>query len=235
MLFAVATIAPVSVQTVKNYRVAGCFIANEVSPLKNLYLLFNESYPVNMDFRGNSKLDAAEPACPEDNICEEAKCQRRHALEFIAAHPGLSLKHALIKGINLYSPNLIIYKNIFWLDLDAHPELKILQGRWFRVICSGAYLALMLLFLLGLCASREWELRSFTILLVLFVTAGCMVFLGGSRYRMPFVPFLVIYAGTVLGMRKKDWAESKWPALAAALAWAILVLAEFNRLLAILK
>jgi len=236
LVFCLLTIAPVSIQTMKNYKVEGCFILIDSAAARNFYRSHNKSYPMNMDFRGNNTLTVDREPCPEAGACAQTRCETANSMKFIAANPGLFLKHGLIKTVNLYSPNLIIYKNIFKAEPASFPRAELYQGRWLRAIGSISYLAVMLLALLGIFAGKEWNFRSYTILWVFYLTAVCAFFLGASRYRMPFAPLLVIYAASFLGMGKKDFSEVKsWKIFAAIFFWLILVLVEHRRLLLILS
>ena len=235
-IFCLSMIAPVSVQTMKNYKVEGCFILIDSSAARNFYRSHNKTYPPNMDFRGNNTLTVDREPCPEKGACAQIKCEAANSLQFIAANPGLFLKYGVIKTINLYSPNLIIYKNIFKAEPASFPRAGLYQGRWLRAIGSLSYLLVMLLALLGIFSSKEWKFRSYTILWVFYLTAVCAFFSGASRYRMPFVPFLVIYAASFLGMGGKDFSEvKKWKISLAIFFWLIFVFVEHRRLLLILS
>jgi len=225
---------PVSVQTFKNYRLAGCFIPVDTSPYQTLYKHHNLSYPLNMDFRGC--YESPPNPCPDPNICEQKKCQTAKALAFIKAHPLVELRHAVIKVINLYSPNLRIYRVIFNTDTAQYPNLKIFQGRWFRVLGSSAYLILVLLAMLGLALSKERELKTFSLFLIAFYTLACAIALGGTRYRMAFLPFLIIYAGAFLGLTRPELAAARrWKLLLCFLAWVFFLYVVFSRLVLILS
>lgn len=235
VVFLVFLAGPVSVQSLKNYRVAGCFILIDTSPFRTLYLHHNTTHPLNMDFRGYSSAEIVNP-CAGMSDCEERDCQSETAWRFIKSHPGLTVKHSIIKTLNLYAPNLLLYKMIFNADLVKHPGLKKYQARWFRTFCSLTYLLLVLLALLGLCMSREWELKSLTLLLVLYFTAACAFFLGASRYRLPFIPFLIIYAAFFLSGEWRDHARNRTSMiLSGVLLWSIFLYLEFPRLLLVLK
>jgi 4-amino-4-deoxy-L-arabinose transferase-like glycosyltransferase len=235
-LFCLAMFAPVSVQTIKNYKVEGCFILIDTSAAKNFYRSHSPSYPINMDFRGNNTLTVDRAPCPESNACAQIKCEASNSLQFVMRHPGLSLNHAAINIINLYSPNLIIYKNIFKADPALFERAALYQGRWFRAVGSFSYLLVMLLALLGIFTSREWQFRSFAVLWIFYLSVICAVFVAASRYRMPFVPFMVIYAASFLGMGGKDYSEAKkWKIPLAIFFWLIFIFVEHRRLLLILS
>jgi hypothetical protein len=228
--------ATVSMQTVKNIRIANCFILIDTSAPRNFYRSHNVSYPMNMDFRGNNTLSVDRTPCPEQDVCAATRCESANSFKFIAGHPIIFIKHAVIKTVNLYSPNLIIYKNIFKAEPAAFPRAGFYQGRWLRLLGSLSYLLLMLLALLGFFLSREWVFKSYAVLWVLYLTSLCAFFLGASRYRMPFAPLLIIFAGSFLGMRREDFSEIKsWKIILPVLLWLILIVAVWNRLLLILS
>ena len=235
LVFTLAMLAPVSVQTIKNYRLVGCFIPVDISPVRAQYMYHNFPEPIDHDFRGYWDMSPQDP-CAGMNFCDQRKCATRRSIKFIAGHPGLSARHSVTKVLNLFAPNLYIYKVIFSADLQQYPGLKIYQGRWLRVIGSGSYLLLMLLAFLGMSLAKEWKLRSFTLFLICYYTAACMATLGASRYRMPIMPFMIIYAGNLLATTREELkAIPRWKLLLAMLVWLAFFGALFSRLVLVLK
>ena len=248
LIFILAMLAPVSVQTIKNYRVAHCLVLIDTCTGQNFYKSHNVESSPRYDFNEYERpVNYSRPRCRAGNICQRTRCEIKNALEFISSNPGLTLRRSGVKIIELYVPNLFIYKNI--LPKMLHPrnyiyapdenygeKLGKYRGSWFRVIGSVSYLLLMLLALLGLFASKGWEFRSFTILLILYYTAVCAFFFVVSRYRIPFMPFLIIYAGFFLGMTRDQFRNlERWKLLAAIAVWVLLLVLTFPRLLLILQ
>ncbi len=246
LIFLLAIFAPISIQTAKNYRLAACPLLIDTCAGLNFYKSHNQEAPPHYDFNEYHRPEKfSRERCAGNEVCGRIRCEFGNARAFIFAHPGLTLRRMGVKVIDLYTPNLFIYKNIFressYLLITPEPpgeteKLSRYRGLWFRILGSGAYLALMLLALLGISASKDRELKSFTVLLILYHTAICSLFFSVSRYRMPFIPFLIIYAGAFLAMSKedlRDLAKRQW-ALGLGL-WLLLFILTFPRLLLILK
>ena len=235
LVFAAAMLAPVSAQTIKNYRLAGCFIPIDISPVRTQYLCQNFPEPVDHDFRGYWDMSLQDP-CAGLQVCDQRKCAAAKSLQFILDHPGISARHSVTKVLNLFAPNLYIYKEFFSADLQQYPGLKIYQARWVRVMGSCSYLLLMLLAFLGMAMAREWKLKSFTLFLIFYYTAACAETLGASRYRLPIMPFMIIYAGVLLSATRQDLRDTaRWKLWLAALAWAAFFAALFTRLVLVLE
>lgn len=233
----------VAIQTVKNYRVAHCLILIDTCVGDNLHKSYNlaPSPHYHGKFHRSKEL-INRPRCRAGNICQQTRCEIKNALEFIYENPGLTLGRAGYKALDLYSPKLTIFRNIDRKNLesdysddadDADDALEKAgergepaghQALGIKVIGSGSYLVLILLALLGLFASPEWEFKSFTILLILYHTLVCAFYFAVNRYRMPFVPFLIVYAGYFLGIGGNDFRNLKrWKLLAAVILWSLLL------------
>lgn len=245
-VFALAMFAPISIQTAKNYRIAHCPLLIDTCADTNFYRSHNLGMPPHYDFReyrGPQKF--SRKGCVEQNICLRIRCELNNAMKFVLANPRVSIYRAGIKIIDLYTPNLYIYRNIFREDpypliTEEQPgeraHLDKYKGKWFRIFGSGGYLILMLLAMLGLFSVKEWELRSLTLALILYHTAVGAVFFTVSRYRIPFIPFLIIYAGAFLGMKRSELKDlKKWKWLTALMLWLLLFILTFPRLQSILR
>ena len=244
-IFILATLFPVSFQTAKNYKVERCFILIDTCIRYNLFVSHNIGISPHTEFRIYRRLCKTErERCEGKNICEEIKCELKNAFNFIFAHPVLTIKRIPIKIIDLYTPNQFIYKNIFYEryyrrvpieKLVGFDRLKKYQGRWFRIICSGSYLLMMLFAFLGFATSKEKPFRAFVAFLVFYYTSVCAFFFGLSRFRQPMLPLFIILAGAFWA-DVKIWDRKKlYLALLALASWLVMLIIYLDRLRVILR
>jgi len=245
IFFLLAMFLPISIQTTKNYQVAHCFLLIDTNLKFNLYASHNLGLPPHSEFRlYRFPAQTNRLPCQGKNVCAEIKCELKNALNFILAHPRLTIKRTFLKILDLYSPNLFIYKNIFYEkyyrrvpleELKGFEQLKFYQGRWFRIICSGSYLLLLLFAFWGFAGSEEKKFKAFSFFLVFYYTAVCGFFFGLTRFRMPMVPFFLIYAG-IFFAQLKQWNRKKlFYQLLAFSGWLVMILVYLDRLKVLLK
>jgi hypothetical protein len=175
---------------------------------------------------GNRSWIVGIPETPPDGGAwtegKKERWARGEAVQYMLAHPGLTLWRAVIKFSDFWALDrdfaAAIQRGLF------HPPL------WAAIVSTAAMtLAFPLvvgLAIIGACLAppADWRSHLLLILLVLFVTALHSVVFGHPRYRLPLTPVLAIYAGAAVSARawhrlREGWRVSLLPAtLALALA-----------------
>jgi 4-amino-4-deoxy-L-arabinose transferase-like glycosyltransferase len=126
---------------------------------------------------------------------KKEKWAQREALSFMAAHPWTTLRRSLLKFAD------------FWgleRDLLAGIQRGYYQApTWIAVAGGGgaalAYAATAILAILGLCMAPPRPTQHALLLaIVVFTCAVHSVVFGHSRYHLPLIPLLLLYAGAAV-------------------------------------
>jgi 4-amino-4-deoxy-L-arabinose transferase-like glycosyltransferase len=124
---------------------------------------------------------------------------RERALQFMRDHPLITLKRSIRKFAD------------FW-GLEREYIAALQRGvyaapPWWKALSSslvlGSYVAVAILACFGLFNSRwgDWRLHIPALLAIFWVCALHSVVFGHSRYHLPVMPFVVIYAAAALHQR----------------------------------
>lgn len=164
------------------------------------------------------------------------KLAMKYALNYIAAHPVATLQLSSAKFFH------------FW-QLERELVAGAKQGLWgpigtpalllMAAVILGAYVATIVSGILGfaLVPPQNWRMHLFLLLLTAYVTALHCVAFGHSRYHLPLMPILMIYAAALLVNWRKvssSWRSWRFAAaatlcLALAASWGLDLLAEAGR------
>jgi hypothetical protein len=138
---------------------------------------------------------------PGDRITEgqKEKWAQAKALEFMRAHPGLTVRRSFIKFAD------------FW-GLEREFMAGVQQGLyappvWFQVLGSIAivlgYVAVVIAGAAGiwLGAPEDWRLHVVLLLPVLLIMGAHTIVFGHSRYHLPLMPIFCLYAAGLLSLR----------------------------------
>jgi hypothetical protein len=230
-LFLAALTGPLSIHILKNYR-----IHHEIIPLItyswiNFWTAHNTFEPPDHNFYG-PYLDAlregfpgARPEPREDlSPRTRDRMEMKKAFSFIAAHPGLTCRRTVAKVEDLFHPSLYIYRNFY-----VAPEGSFLRRHLSRagplILVSLTYVAMMLLGSAGIIFCPERRVRSFALMLIAFQVALAAFFFGPTRFRMTFVPMLVIFMGWAVVNSKEVWRRKRsWQGALTAGLWALMLL-----------
>jgi 4-amino-4-deoxy-L-arabinose transferase-like glycosyltransferase len=145
---------------------------------------------------------------------------REQAIAFMRAHPGLTLRRAIIK-----------FGDFWALDRDFVAGIQRGLFRpppWAAAVASAAitvaFPLVIGLAILGvwLTPPADWRSHLLMMLLVLFVTALHSVVFGHPRYRLPLTPVLAVYAGAAVSERAwrrlyESWRVALVPATLAVI------------------
>lgn len=164
------------------------------------------------------------------------KLAMKYALAYIAEHPGQTLARSSAKLLHFWQLERELVagaKQGIWGPFDRLAVLAM------AAVIVGVYAATMLLGIFGavLALPRNWQMHVFLLVLIGFVTAMHCVAFGHSRYHLPLMPIVIVYAAAAWTKRGELLARWRtWPfALAVVLAvglaasWAADLVAEAGR------
>jgi hypothetical protein len=149
------------------------------------------------------------------------KWAQRKAIEYMREHPGQTLKRSVIKFAD------------FW-GLEREFIAGVRDGffappRWFAVLGAlaiiGGYVAVSLFGAAGLWLERPNDWRTHIVLLfpVLLITGAHTIVFGHSRYHLPLMPLMGVWAAALLVRRR--WQVALQPrAMLAGAAVSVLLL-----------
>jgi 4-amino-4-deoxy-L-arabinose transferase-like glycosyltransferase len=164
------------------------------------------------------------------------KLALRHAIQFVWSHPWLTLKRDVVKFFNFWQLErefLAASLSGYFGNLSAPTTLTI--G---AVIC-GSYAAVLFAALFGLCCKpvKDFRIHMLLVLSIVFPCAIHTLIFAHSRYHLPIVPFLAVYASAAMVHREEIWRRRRSLGfgiavalcLLAAMGWLReLVLVDFN-------
>lgn len=169
-------------------------------------------------------LAQAQPASIKATGGQRDKIAMRYGLNYILAHPGMTLRRDLRKFVDFWGleRELIAgaaaghFGSISWAGLAV---LAV-------VICS-AYAVCLASALFGGVVHPPSELAPhlFLILVVALICGAHTVTFGHSRYHLPLIPLLAVYAATALVDFPTVLAQRRRPSFTIALMLCLLVVA----------
>jgi hypothetical protein len=127
---------------------------------------------------------------------QKEKWAQRKAVAFMVDHPGLTLQRSLIK-----------FRDFWGLERELVAGIQRGVYRLPRLLAIGATLAVgaayvttVLLAIVGLVAAPPRDLRAhlFLLAVILLITGIHTIVFGHSRYHLPLVPILLLYAGSAV-------------------------------------
>jgi 4-amino-4-deoxy-L-arabinose transferase-like glycosyltransferase len=141
------------------------------------------------------------PAQPGEVMTEgrKEKWAQRQAIEYMRTHPLTTARRSLIKFAD------------FWgLEREFLAGVQgglFAPARWFQILGSlvivGAYVLVAAIGGVGLwvAAPRDWRMQVLLLLPLVVIVAGHTIVFGHSRYHMPLIPILAVYAAQLLVSR----------------------------------
>jgi len=155
------------------------------------------------------------------------KWAQKRAVRFMAAHPALTAERSAIKFADFWGLEREIIAG-FAKGLHRPP-------RWFTALATGAiavsFPLVLILAIGGIFRAGPLDRRAhgFLVLVLVFICGLHALAFGHSRYHLPLVPILLLYAAACVAARGRLWpAEGRLraalaPALTAAVMLAIWV------------
>ncbi len=134
---------------------------------------------------------------------QKEKWAQKKAVAFILENPGLTIKRSLIKWGSFWGLERTILAG-FHLKYYDPP-------RWFALLTTVmiplSYTLVMILACLGifLAIPEDRRAHGFFMLLLLFVSGLHALVFGHSRYHLPLMPLLIVYAASAIA--SKSWNQ----------------------------
>ncbi len=169
---------------------------------------------------------ASSPQEERDTQGKLDKAALRHGLRFVVAHPGLTLRRDLVKFFDFWGleRELIAGAGEGYFGRVSRPVVLLLA----LAIC-GSYVAVLFAGLFGIVltppAGRPAHL--FLLLVIAFVCGMHTLVFGHSRYHLPLMPLVMVYAAGALVHRKQLWLPRR-PAFWLACCLCALFLAGWT-------
>lgn len=144
------------------------------------------------------------------------KWAQRKALEYMRANPGVTFRRSTIKFAD------------FW-GLEREFMAGVREGffappLWFQVLATVAILAGFTAVVSGgvvgawLSPPGDWRLHLLVLFPVVLITGAHTLAFGHSRYHIPLMPLLGVYAAALItrGLPDGRWASPRWGTAGAA-------------------
>jgi 4-amino-4-deoxy-L-arabinose transferase-like glycosyltransferase len=148
---------------------------------------------------------------------QKDKWAQRKAIEYIREHPGTFIRRAGIKFADLWGLEREYAAGINH-GLYSPPKSLGLVASALIVV---AYAALTLMFAAGIwLAPATWRENALLLLPVVAITAAHTIVFGHSRYHMPLIPIMALYAAALFCRPARVWRGSL-RTVAAALTGAV--------------
>jgi 4-amino-4-deoxy-L-arabinose transferase-like glycosyltransferase len=130
---------------------------------------------------------------------QKEKWAQRKAIEFMLANPALTLKRSLIKFADFWGLEREVLAGLQRGNYKPPPAVTAATV----VLITLAYPALILLAVLGVFfnSSADWRVHATALSFVMFVCGIHVLVYGHSRYHVPLVAILVIYAAAAVENR----------------------------------
>jgi hypothetical protein len=198
---------------VRNMRLQGVFTVVDTMGGLNLMMGNYEHTPLERPWDAISlqegekswahQLRIEHPDCATWSEGRKEKWATKRALEYMAGHPGQTTLRSLVKLCDFWGLERVIIAGL-QKGLYAPPK-------WFAVAAALAitvsYVGMMLLASLGFWFARPLDARIhafFAVVILHICGLHCLAF-GHSRYHLPLVPILILYASSAVVRR--SWRE----------------------------
>jgi hypothetical protein len=152
------------------------------------------------------------------------------AVQFMSQHPGLTLRRSLVKFANFWGLEREILAS--WQKFYAPPTWLMVLG---LVVIPSSYVFVMLLATLGifLAPPAERSLHLFLLCVVLFITGLHTITFGHSRYHVPLISLLVLYAAAAIAGRSWRRLGQGWGTACAPIVLCLVWIAAWGREIAV--
>jgi 4-amino-4-deoxy-L-arabinose transferase-like glycosyltransferase len=166
---------------------------------------------------------------PGQSITEgqKEKWAQRKAIEYIRANPGVTLRRAFIKFAD------------FW-GIEREFIAGVQNGfyappRWIQVLGSLAIVLAYMAIAIGgaagmwLAAPEDWRLHGILLLPVAIIMGAHVIVFGHSRYHLPLIPILALYATALVTAHPPVFSASRRPVLVGAAVTVAVLLSVWIR------
>ena len=223
-----ATLAP---WAIRNTRLQRTFVAVDVMGGRN-FMMGNYEYTplyrawdaisISGERSWDSILSRSAPNIGPTTQGQRDKLALRYGLRYALANPGQTLQRTIVKFCN------------FW-QLERELVASVSRGNWgvknhafvlgLGFVIVGAYVAAMIAGIFGFALTRPRirGMSGFMILLVAFVCLVHAAVFGHSRYHLPLVPLVLVYAAAAVVQWREIWDRRKEPAFWLAFGACLLL------------
>lgn len=167
------------------------------------------------------------------------KLALKAGLDFVQENPGLSAKRAVVKFFCFWQleRELVAGAARGYFGEVSKPALIALTAVIFGSYVSAMYLGLFGMFL---APPTDWRVHAFLVLCMAFVCGIHTLVFGHSRYHLPLMPLLLLYAASAAVNLRNIWHERRSLRFALATAsclvfsavWAFeIAVVDLNRFL----
>jgi len=223
---ALLTVAPWTARNALRYE---RFCPVDATMGQNLYLGHNLGRPASWDHglpRPSYMGPEWRPFCVDENVIDRDRCEVAAAVDFMAAHPGMTLRRVPTKLADLLNPSSFAIRHARvgkYAAVDTPGRIRVLT-----VVAAGAWMALALLALGGLLLRRAQPgVGLIWALLCLTLAIHALTF-GTSRFRLALIPLLALpAAAALLAPAGAPPASTRRLRLAAFAVGTFLLLAAF--------
>lgn len=152
------------------------------------------------------------------------KLAMRQAFKFIAANPGLTLKRDIVKFFDFWGleRELIAGGERGLFGSISTPALL-----GMGILLCGTYALLLFAGIYGLIFAPPADRRVhlFLLLLIAFICALHTLAFAHSRYHLPLIPLVLVYAASALVHRREIWQQRRRLAFALASGLCLIFMA----------
>ncbi len=244
-----ATTAP---WAVRNTRLHKTFVAIDHQGARNFMIGNYQHTPLyrswtGAEFTGDDswvhELQSAYPPEQRQTQGELDQLAMRDGLKFVASHPGLTLERDVIKFFNFWGleRELLAGVKVGYFGTISRPAFLLLA-----VTICGSYVFVLLAGVFGAIGAppADRRLHLFLLLLIGYVCAMHTLSIGHSRYHLPVMPLVMLYAASAVAHRRAIWEQRRhwrfWLAAGVSAvfvggwAWLIVVI-DGERILNLLR
>ena len=158
---------------------------------------------------------------------------KKNAVKFMLSHPGLTIRRMAIKFAHMWGLERVIIAG--WIHGDYQVP------KWFAfggaVLITLMYVVLMLAGVVGvfLAAPEDRRIHCFFLLLAVLICGVHTIVFGHSRYYLPLIPFVCLYAAAAL--RQNPWAKlrSSWSKAVLPVSTWLFLIAVWTREVLVLE
>jgi 4-amino-4-deoxy-L-arabinose transferase-like glycosyltransferase len=163
------------------------------------------------------------PPAERDTEGKLDKLAMRQGFKYVLAHPGRTLKRDLIKFFDFWGleRELVAGASRGYFGTASTPVLLLLTAVIFG---SYAFVILAGIFSMVVVPPADKRIHGFLLLLLVFICGMHTLVFGHSRYHLPLIPLILVYAAAALVHARAVWqARQHWSFWLAGGLCAILV------------
>ncbi len=166
----------------------------------------------------------ADPAYLKASQGQRDKLAMRYGVHFIRSHPVLTLHRDVVKFFDFWGLERELVAGVArgWYGKPSPLVLVLLTsiifGSYAFVLVAGIFGAFMV-------PPADRRIHELVLLLIAFICGLHTLSFGHSRYHLPLIPLILLYASAAIVHRKVVWSRRRsWPFLAACGLSGIVVL-----------